>query len=62
MHDHVNLFCLRVDTTSNQVNHVVDVIAGQSKGVMPTIMIHQRFKILESECGDGVWRIECCLF
>jgi hypothetical protein len=42
---------------SNRIEPIVDVLVGQFKGDISTIVIHQGFKILENECGDGIWRI-----
>jgi hypothetical protein len=46
--------------TSNRIDPIVDVLASQSKGVISAIVTHQRFKVLDNECGDGIWRIEPC--
>jgi hypothetical protein len=62
MHDRMNFFRLRVNTTSNGFTGS-NVDAKESSEIIRDeafVLIFQGLKVQECVCEDGVWRIERC--
>jgi hypothetical protein len=63
IHDHVNFFRPWMDTTS--IGITTSVFGGGPMPIVGThcailVVTHNGGKVYQSNCGHGVWHIECC--